>query len=92
METNIINNLTTQVMNCYDIHKVGADTFANQGMWEEAELMVRDGMNKAYGAMEFAMMMCHENGYPDIAKEIMDRWNNMWSIWFSGLMNAYDYE
>lgn len=90
METNIINNLTNRINLNYEIHKVGATTFANQGMWESARLMARDGMNKAYGAMEFAMMLCHENGYPDLAKEIMDKWNNTWSVWFSDLMKDYE--
>lgn len=90
METNIINNLTTRMNANYDIHKVGASTFANQGMWEEAKLMARDGLQKAYGAMEFAMMLCHENGYPDLANEIAEKWNSTWSVWFSDLYKEYE--
>lgn len=90
METNIINNLTTRISLIYENHKVGANTFANQNMWDSAKLMARDGMMKAYGAMEFAMVLCHENGYPDLANEIMTKWNNVWSTWFSDLMKEFD--
>lgn len=90
METNIINNLTTRMMNCYDECKKACNTFANVGLYAGARTTVVYYTNRAYGAMEFAMMLCHENGYPDTANEIMTKWNTVWSIWFNELLNDYN--
>lgn len=90
METNIINNLTTRMMNCYDECKMTCSTFTMVNNFSYAHQTAKFYMNRAYGAMEFAVMLCHENGYPDMAGEIMNKWNDTWSVWFSDLIKEYE--
>lgn len=89
METNMMNNLTTRMMNCYDECKMTNSMFVKTRMYEAAKTNVVYYTNRAYGAMEFAMMLCHENGYPDLANEIAEKWNNVWSVWFNDLIKEY---
>lgn len=90
METNIINNLTTFVNKQYELGKANANMFANNDRWDAARAMAKSFSNQAYGAVEFAVMLCHENGYPDMAGEILEKWNGTWSEWFNKLENDYE--
>lgn len=89
METNILNNLTTFINNCYENGKATAGMFANNQMWKEAENTIKMYVSRACGATEFAAMLCHENGYPDTAGEILEKWNGTWNEWFADLVKEY---
>lgn len=87
METNLINNLSNFVNYAYEWGNKAAHTALNQEMLEEAGIICHTALNQAFGAVQFASQMCVENGYPDLAKEVEDKWETVWSVWFTDLTN-----
>lgn len=92
METNILNVLTTNVINTYDNAKATANMFANQKMFKEAHTAAKWGITSACGAITYASLLAHESGYPDIAEEVLRKWNDVWNEWFTDLINDFPEE
>lgn len=86
METNIINNLTNFINYTYNWGSKSVRTALNQQMFEEAHAICTVVHSQAFGALQFAAQMCIENGYPDMAKEIEDKWETVWGEWFKELV------
>lgn len=86
METNIINNLTNFINYTYNWSSKSIHTALNQKMFDEAKGLCTVAQAQAFGALEFAVQMCIENGYPDLAKEIENKWETVWGEWFKDLI------
>lgn len=90
MEYNIINLLTSYVSTAYDEAKNTAEAFVSFSRnYDQAHCEIQNGFIKVVGAVEFANRLCCENGYPEIGKEILGKWNTVWETWFLDLEKEY---
>lgn len=85
METIIITDLSNFVNYSYEWGSKAVRTALNQDMTEEAKAICHTALNQAFGAVLFASKMCVNSGYPDLAKEIEDKWETVWGVWFTDL-------
>lgn len=85
METNIISNLTSFINYTYEWGEKAVLTTVYEKMYEEARIICHTSLNQAFGAVQFAAQLCIENGYPDMAKEIENKWEQVWSVWYKDL-------
>lgn len=86
MEINYKSELVAYWMKTYDFSKAMANTQKMVGQEEEAKNTAKCASIRAIGAMEQIVYMLNNNGYSDVAGEIIDLWENGWQKNFQNLM------
>lgn len=89
MEINYQSELNIYLSKLYDTMALNCKMFSDNGHHDAATMMAQNAMHQAYGAVQFLVAMLNENGYSDVAGEIITHWNNVQQNNFASLI--YDY-
>lgn len=86
MDINYKSELVAYWMKTYDFSRDMINTQKMVGMEKEAKQFAKYAYSRVVGAMEQMVYMLNNNGYSDIAEEIINLWNNNWQKNFFNLM------
>lgn len=83
MDSTIIINLEELISTEYDFTKNMVNTFKMVGDFEGMRQTAINQTNFCLGAVAFAISLCNKKGNYDLAKEISEKWEIIWSDWFN---------